>query len=781
MLRALLRLALGRRLPTVDGTLAVRGLDRDVVIRRDANGVAYVEAETDADAFYGLGFCQGQDRAFHVEMLLRLVHGTLAEVVGAEMLPVDRLSRRIGFARNARAQLAVCDAATRAQLEAFARGMNDGVRLGLRRRPHELALLGARPTRFAPADCIGVLQFFAFALCSNWDAELARLRILRDDGPAALAALEWGDPRLVGDRVEADAAALRAAESFASDAAAVQRVAGLAGASNAWAVAPSRTSTGRALLASDPHLSPALPSHWYLVHVRTPAWAMTGACMPTQPVVTCGHNDRVAWSLTAGHADNTDVFLERVGPDGASVVEDGRPVRCAVRDEVIRVRRGRDVVERVLVTPRGPVVSPLLGGDEAAVSLRGTWMARRPLRGYGVFRARSADEARRVYDSYPCVSENRVFADVDGHVAWQMVGDLPVRRRGHGLLPAPGWDRAAGWEDAPRPFDEHPRRVDPAEGFVATANQAPPASDVPTPFLGADWLDGHRYARIVEQLGARRDWDVASTMRLQCDRTTVVWRAVREPVLAALRAHAPTHAGAAVRLLEGWDGVVGPESAAAAVWSLLFAEMMARATRAKAPRAAAVVLGEGFNAVLPHSHMALRRNEHLARLLREQPAGWFSRGWPAEMGDALASVVRVLGERAGGGPERWAWGTVRPLTLVHPVGSKPPLDRVFNRGPIAFGGDASTIPQASVDHASPLANPIGVPNLRAVIDVGEWEASRWVLAGGQSGNPFSPHYDDLLPAWQRGDGVAIAWSPERVREVARCTLRLRSPSGRRPR
>jgi penicillin amidase len=170
--------------------------------------------------------------------------------------------------------------------------------------------------------------------------------------------------------------------------------------------------------------------------------------------------------------------------------------------------------------------------------------------------------------------------------------------------------------------------------------------------------------------------------------------------------------------------------------------------------------------------MALRRNEHLARLLREQPAGWFARGWPAEMGDALAAVVRVLGERAGRTPERWAWGTVRPLVLVHPVGSKPPLDRVFNRGPIAFGGDASTIPQASVDHGSPLANPIGVPNLRAVIDVGEWEASRWVLAGGQSGNPFSPHYDDLLRLWQRGDGVTIAWSPQRVREVARSTLRL---------
>jgi penicillin amidase len=206
--------------------------------------------------------------------------------------------------------------------------------------------------------------------------------------------------------------------------------------------------------------------------------------------------------------------------------------------------------------------------------------------------------------------------------------------------------------------------------------------------------------------------------------------------------------------------------------------MMQRAARAKAPVAFKTALGEGTNAILPHGAMAVRRVEHLARLLREQPPGWFARGWPHEIADALGAAVQCLRQARGERPEEWAWGRVRPLMLIHPTGTKAPLDRIFNRGPIAFGGDATTLPQASVDFLDPLGNAIGVPNLRMVVDVGNWEASRYVLAGGQSGNPMSPHYDDLLGPWERGEGIPIAWTPESVARVATATLRLVPPKPR---
>ncbi|MCI0438875.1 MAG: penicillin acylase family protein, partial [Chloroflexi bacterium] len=197
--------------------------------------------------------------------------------------------------------------------------------------------------------------------------------------------------------------------------------------------------------------------------------------------------------------------------------------------------------------------------------------------------------------------------------------------------------------------------------------------------------------------------------------------------------------------------------------------------RAKAPRSYEWALGKGYTLLVPHAGFAVRRVGHLVRLMREQTEGWFARPWPDEIADALAATVRTLRPRYGG-PDAsgrgWAWGRIRRLTLVNPVGRRKPMDRIFNIGPIPWGGDANTVGQASVDPLDPTSNPIWIASMRAVMDVGEWENSRFVLPGGQSGNPLSPHYDDMLPLWRRGEGVPIAWSPEEIARATKTTLRL---------
>ena len=511
-----------------------------------------------------------------------------------------------------------------------------------------------------------------------------------------------------------------------------------------------------------------MPAPWYLAHVRTPDWALSGAFLPSQPLCSFGHNEKVAWGLTAGHCDNTDLVVEKLGPDGTTALRGNTFERCEVREEVIRVKGGKDVLERVTVTANGPIVSPPLAAGGTALSLRGTWMAARRIDGYSLHRATSVAEARALFKSYPGVSENRLFADVSGSIGWQLVGDVPVRKKGHGLLPSPGWDLDGGWEKEPLPFELLPGVTDPPRGFVATANAAPPPSKA---FLGADWLDPGRHHRVHELLEPRRDWDVASTMAMQLDRTNVYWRTLRAPLLNALLP-APDGAEEAARLLEAWDGVVSPQSSSAAVFELLFAEVMCRTCRAKAPKAWRHAVGQGFNPLLVHSIMGLRRSSHLVRLIVEQPAGWFSRGWSEELRAALIAVEERLREKAGAHSGNWAWGTVRPLTLEHAVGKLPVLKGIFNVGPISFGGDGSTLSQASVPFDDPFGNPVGIPNLRMVLDVGNWEASRWVLAGGQSGNPLSRHYADQVQRWERGQGIAIAWSPDSVKAAAKAKLRL---------
>ena len=768
--KLLLRLVFGRRLPITCGVVEVAGVAEPVLIRRDRYGIPYIEAQNEEDAWYGLGFCQGQDRAFQLEGLLRVVRGTLAEMVGAGGLVVDRLSRRVGLWRSAQRQLEVLDQDVLRPLEAFARGVTEGSRVGCRRLAHEFAILRTSPTPYTAVDVLAMVKLMAFVMASNWDLELARLKVLREDGPGALAALEPGyqEWRLV--TAPDGAAAGPAVDRLAEDLSAFMAVVGKGGGSNAWALAPSRTSTGRALLASDPHLASILPPQWYLAHLRTLDWSVAGASFVGTPGFPVGHNDVAAWGVTAALIDNTDLFVEEVGPDGRSVREGGRFVPCEVRVECIQVRGRAPVEEKVLVTPRGPIVGPALEGEVGAVSLKATWLEDRPVEGFlRAQRAGSFEEFRRGFERWPLLPLNVVYADVSGTIGWQVVGEAPRRRKGWGTIPLPGWDPEVGWEDEPVPFDDMPHLVDSGNGIIASANNQPTPIGV-EPFLGVDWLEGYRHARIVEVLDGRHDWDLPGMQALQMDQVSLPWRELRDTVLSAPAGTA--EARQALGLLEAWDGVVGAESPGAAVFELFLGEMIRRVVEAKAPLAAQWALGMGFSRLVPRSGFGFRRVGQLARFLRERPEGWFDRPWPQEVADALDAVVRRLKKEQGKDYRRWAWGHVRPLTLTHLMARGKPLDWLFNLGPVPCGGDTNTVAQAAVDPTDPAGNPLWVASMRMVADVGNWEAARFVLPGGQSGNPLSPHYDDMLPLWLRGEGVPIAWSPGEVEKAAQTTLRL---------
>ena len=495
------------------------------------------------------------------------------------------------------------------------------------------------------------------------------------------------------------------------------------------------------MLANDPHLPPMLPPHWYLLHITTPEWSLAGASFPGCPAVAAGHNGHSAWGVTAGLIDNTDLFLEELGPDGRSVRRGDRFVRCEVRPEVIQVRgRPAETIE-VLITDRGPLVGPAFEGEVGNLSMSATWLVPRPLGGiFDLGRVRGRDDLRRAFAGWNSLPLNVAYADVEGRIGWQLVGEAPVRRSGSGALPLPAWDEATGWEADPVPFDDLPHLDDPATGFVATANNLPSASG---PYLGGDFLDGYRVARISEALAARVDWDVPASLALQLDRLSLPWREMGDLVLAAARedaALAPITA-----LLEGWDGQVAPDSPAAAVFEHFLGEMSGRVVRARAPRGADWALGRGFISLIPINLLGARRVSHLVRLLREQPPGWFLDGWGEEMRRALRAAAHHLSTRHGPDPAGWAWGRIRPLTFKHPVSIRKPLERIFDLGPYPWGGDTNTVSPATVSPAHPTANPEAVASLRMAIDVGEWEQSRFVLPGRAVG-------ESLLAPLRRPDG-----------------------------
>ena len=780
MNRTLFRLLLGSRLPVTGGALEVEGARGSVTIRRDRHGIPMIDAQDELDVFFGFGFCQGQDRPFQIELSKRAGSGRLSELFGRATLPVDRLFRRAGLRRAAEEQFQVLDPRIASVITAFAAGVNAGRSAGLPRRPHELVLLRSRPTEFTALDVLTILKLQSFAMPSNWDCELARLMVLNLDGPEALLDLDPAYPEWHRVPVPPTGVAGGAAERLAEDLALLQEAVGSGGGSNGWALSGERTRSGRPLLANDPHLVPAVPSHWYLARMQSSDWALAGASLVGTPAIVVGHNGHCAWGVTAGLTDNTDLFLERVGPDGRSVLEGNECVPCQVRREVIQVRRGEPAEEEVLVTPRGPIISPALEGEPGSLSMRAVWLDPLPVGGFlDALAATNVEEFRATFADWPILPLGLVCADTQGNVGYQMVGQAPRRRTGYGIVPGAGWTPGSGWEEEGVPFNEMPNIFNPSCGYVAAANTQPQPHGS-GPYLGIDWIDGYRLGRVVEALAERRDWDVDSTTNLQMDVKSLPWVEMREAVLFGASASAETRA--ARELLEKWDGHAGADSEGATLFHLFQTEMSRRIARTRAPRSAPWLLGRNPLPTTSGTSFGARQTGRLSRLLKERPPGWFREGWQAEIDDALRSAYSDLVRRLGEPSARWRWGRARTARLRHPLGRMSLLGTIFNLGPFQCPGDTNTVFQAGTLGEDPLASPGVVPSMRMVLDVGDWDRSLFSLPGGQSGNPLSPHYQDLFPAWLKGSGVPIAWTGGAVEAATAETLVLKpSRKGPQPR
>lgn len=760
--RLFLRLFMGKR-SRVEGSIKIPTLSSRVLIRRDEYGIPTISAQDDDAAWYALGFCHAQDRAGQLEFLRRAARGDLSEIVGPETLIIDRIARRLGFRRSAEEQYYSIDSAARACIEAYAAGVNAGFEHGIRGVPHELALLGTSLTPWCATDVLTYIKLQSFLLPSNWDVELARFKIASLDGIEAVKALDpaltGSPPHVTPDTIERFT---HAVDRLTEDLALFAEVIPVGGGSNNWVIAGHKTESGRPLLANDPHLNPMLPAPWYLAQIRTPEWSLTGATTPGAPCFPAGHNGYAAWGSTAALHDNTDFFMEELSEDRTSVRNGDTWIQCQSIIEKIAVRNAEDVIEHILITPRGPIVSEAFDGISHALSVRSVWLDPLPIRGFlDVQRARSFSEFRDCFRQWPLMGQYLVYADISGTIAWQLVGQVPERERGWGMLPQLGRISEVPWKGLV-PFDEMPCGMDPRQNFFATANNAP-VHDNGGPYLGYDWVCGYRAAQLTEALLGRDDWTVALCLELQTQQVSKPWNDVKAAVLDV--SPSSDLASRALRILRDWDGRLSSDSIGASTYIYFFCEFAAYAAKAKAPLSWEFALGKGFGGLVPFTLFADRRFEHVADLLIRKPPDWFDEPWNVVLNTVLANAIMRLESDSGRPAELAAWGSLRQFLFKHLVaGEIKGVQHAFNRGPIPGSGDSNTVFQATVNPLRPTEAPTNIPNLRMVIDVGDWAQSQYVLCGGQSGNPLSPQYDDLLGLWTMGRAVSIPWTETEINE-----------------
>lgn len=751
------------------GDVTVQGVDGPVEILVDSLGVPHVWASSQADALFAQGWLHVRDRLWQMEMFRRVSQGRLSELFGEPTVATDRLLRTLGLARAGARSVDVLDPETRELASAYARGVNAALEGWTGPRPPEMVVLGLEPEAWEAVHSYAIEKVMALDLTDYaGPLRLARAREALSDGAYRLvhpAYPSWGVtivegvlpgedalPPATGARASRELppltgdALLRAAEPPELAFRLLDRTTAVR-ASNSWVVGGSRSASGRPLLANDMHLGLDQPTIWYLVGLHAPGLDVVGMSLPGTPWVVAGHTPAVAWGYTNAALDDGDFFVERLDPgDSARYLVPGGSEPFRVRTEEIRVR-GRDEPEtlRVRETRHGPVVTDVDPRTSDRL-LAYRWVAREPSttsRALKVMnRAGSVEALLRGLRDFTNPHQNTVFADTGGAFGYWMGGRVPLRRSGGpAILPVPGWTGEHDWEGW-LAFEDHPHLLNPDRGWVVTANNRQSRDSVSLLISDGDWETPYRAQRITELVAASGAHDAGSMHRIQLH----VGSAFAARYLpSAVRAFRDASLEQLAARLDAWDGLFTRESPEATLFFSWVEDLQGRLARR--------LYGEGEVITYP-----------LYALERELDAR-------APGTDSLAA----LAARAAGEYADLPWGEAHGLYLDHELGRVPLVSDLlgFGRGPLPREGSPHS---PNVSHHSGSAPPFRVrsgPSQRHVVDMADPNGSGgFILPGGQSGFPGSPHAWDQLERWREGSLWLLPLARERVEERTVRRVRL---------
>ena len=768
----------------------VHGLQRPARIVVDPWGIAHIYAASQRDAFFLQGYNAARDRLWQIDLWRKRGLGRLSESFGPAYVAQDRAARLFLYRGDMNREWAAYGPTARRRAEAFAAGVNAYVaeiRAGTRPLPPEFRLTGSQPAEWTAED---IVRIRSHALSRNLDSEVARARVACASGLAADALrrrLEpaWTtrvpaglDPCAIPADVLADyelatrdvSFAPAAASTSGADAGTPERLALMndrasAEGSNNWVVGPSRTNTGRPILANDPHRALGVPSLRYIVGMDAPGLHVIGAGEPALPGVSVGHNDAIAFGLTIFAIDQDDLYVYETNPQNPLQYRyRGRWETMRRVTETIAVRGGAPRTVELYFTRHGAVIRQD-AEHHRAFAVRSVWFEPGTNAYFGSIQymdARNWTQFRAAMAHWGAPSENLVFASTAGDIGWIAAGLAPIRRTWDGLMPVPG-DGRYEWAGFMR-AEDLPILHNPSEGWWASANEMnlPPDYPIDRLRVGFEWANPSRINRIKAVLAANAHVSVADSMALQTDPTSS--EACRLKALLANLTSDNADAALGLRLLQGWDCRETIESGPAALYEIWAVRHLGPALAARTvPAAARPIVGDGW------LDAVVNALEHPDASFGPTPAALRD----AVLLESLASAVADTRQRLGPDPAAWRWGDLHQAHFV-PAAARmadPALAERMSVGPTPVRGSAST--PAAATWRPPNFNAVSGASVRMVFDVGAWDNSMAVNSPGQSGDPESPHYRDLFPLWATGRYAPLLFSPAAVAAASREVMELR--------
>jgi penicillin amidase len=782
--------------PTYGGELPLPGLRQPVEVFWDRYAIPHVSATDEHDLFFAQGYLHAQERLWQMEMNRRFLCGRMAEIFGDFALPWREISsqfrgrtcadfdyfvRLIGIRAAAVDSLDILPEEDQLRLRSYCLGVNRYIERCGKHLPWEFRLLRHEPEPWQPEDTLTIGKGFAFLLSTalytrlNFIAVAAKLA----DEPDKLRALvpRYPEDAPVTARAIWDGA--RGAWQFTSGILSASDWHPAGSGSNSWAIAPDRSTTGRAILCNDPHLRMTLPSVWYLMHLKAaPGAAQTvdydvwGASIPGVPCIQIGHNPYIAWGITAAICDDVEIYrekLHRLEPDLYLV--DDRWEKLQTRRELISIR-GKTPLEKIIRKSRhGPAISDFGESPAGEEILTARWTAHersQELRSvYGINCARDWHGFRQSLREHSAPSLNFVYADREGNIGYTLAGKIPRRATVPSLLPVAGWETSNDWLGH-IPFEELPRLYNPPEGFIVNANNR--ITDAAYPhYLSHFFEPPYRIRRIQELLKASKTFSAADLAAIQLDSVSLHAKeliATLENELAQIPDDNRTVKMAANRLLS-WDGGCAETSIEATIFHWFHHRLLVNLL--------VPTLGEDlYAAYVEILNQCIVPTDNI---LRDSNSSWFAGRSRLDLVVlSLRETCAQLEDNFGVNIESWRWGKIHQLHMNHALGRVKILKSLLSIGPIATPGDEMTVNVGFYRHSNPYAQTVGA-SLRFIIDFASPTRAGFVLPTGQSGHPSSAHYADQTELWLHGERISVGEVDENSKPLAHRLLLKPHPSG----
>ncbi len=763
------------KLPKLDGQFKLKGLQNDVEIIRDKWGIPHIYADHIHDVLFAQGFVHAQDRLWQMEITRRASQGRLSEFIGKDALEVDRMSRTLGYQRIAHQDWALFDDEQQALIQAYCDGVNTYMNHPEFKKPLEFSLVKLKPSEFKPIDVMTVSRLLTSQMSWGWHDELVRAKLIEVVGEEGMRELDntyKNGTITLPKGIEFNPIKLDA--KFNTDDPYSPNISG----SNAWAISGTKTDTGKPYLCNDPHLAIHNPNIWYEIHMHCPELKVTGVSIPGTPMVPIGHNEHIAWGITLAFIDIEDLVIEKFTDESLKKYHyKDEILDTEIIEEVIQIKgESKPHIEKVYQTKHGVIVSDVLNYTKNQLALQS--MAFKPNKSiwawYSINTAKNWNDFKEGVSFLEAPGLNIVYADVHENIGYYNSGKMPIKTRAQSAIPTPAWTGESDWNDFV-PFEKMPHVLNPEQGYLVTCNNKNTPEDYPY-FLGDIYMNGYRAERLDKLIRTEKKLGFKDFNEMQQDMYSIPGKAFTgfyktisfdDGELETIK-----------KELINWDGYLTESTIGGTLYKVTKEKVVRRLYKKilNDTDLENELIGKGFSPSFGINNTFLGSNTiNLLHVLEDENSWCVTQYGNKEqlLKDGYKDAIDWLTKKFGKDHNQWQWGKIHQIEIPHALSVKQPLDKIFSLGPYPIGGDIDTPFQTCPNNVEAFDGEIVSASYRQIIDLSNFDNSKSISCGGQSGNLASPYYASQMEDWLKGKFHPMCWSRESVEQHKKHVLVLK--------